>query len=78
MRIAANGNIGIGITTPAAKLQVNGAVRVGAYTLTTLPNAATNGIGSMIYVINAVGGPVIAFSDGTSWRKVTDRLLVNQ
>jgi Protein of unknown function (DUF2793) len=78
MRIAANGNIGIGMTSPMAKLQVNGAVRVGAYTLTTLPSASGNGVGSMIYVINAVGGPVIAFSDGTNWRKVTDRLLVSQ
>lgn len=26
----------------------------------------------MVYVIDDVGGPVVAFSDGTSWRRMTD------
>jgi hypothetical protein len=32
--------------------------------------------GTMVYVSNEVGGAVPAFSDGTNWRRVTDRAIV--
>ena len=44
------------------------------YTVATLPSAATSG--TMIYVSNEPGGAVIAFADGTNWRRVTDRAIV--
>lgn len=71
-----NGNIGIGTANPSAPLHVNGAARVGSYTVATVPSAAGLGAGSMIYVSNETGGPVLAFSDGTAWRRVTDRAVI--
>lgn len=46
-----------------------------SYTVGTLPSAAT--AGQMIYVSDESGGAVIAFSDGTNWRRVTDRNIVS-
>jgi len=45
-----------------------------SYTVSTLPSAAI--AGAMIYVTNESGGAVPAFSDGTNWRRVTDRAIV--
>ena len=45
-----------------------------SYTTSTLPSAAV--AGAMIYVTNEAGGAVPAFSDGTNWRRVTDRAIV--
>jgi hypothetical protein len=46
-----------------------------SYTTTTLPSASAPG--AMIYVTNESGGAVPAFSDGTNWRRVTDRAIVS-
>jgi hypothetical protein len=51
------------------------AVRVGSYTVATLPSAGT--AGQAIYVSDESGGTVLAFSDGTNWRRVTDRAVVS-
>jgi hypothetical protein len=45
-----------------------------SYTVGTLPSAAT--AGQLIHVSNETGGAVPAFSDGTNWRRVTDRAIV--
>jgi hypothetical protein len=45
------------------------------YTVMTLPNASPSG--QMIYVTDDSGGAVPAFSDGTDWRRVTDRAVVS-
>lgn len=42
-----------------------------SYTVATLPSAAT--AGQLIYVSDETGGAVPCFSDGTNWRRVTDR-----
>jgi hypothetical protein len=63
--------------SPTAKLHVNGAVRVASYTVATVPSASTLGAGSIIYVSDETGGAVLAFSDGTNWRRVTDRAVVS-
>lgn len=76
MRIASSGYVGIGLTAPAVKLDVDGPVRVKTYAKAALP-AANAGAGQMIYVSDDIGGAVIAFSDGTSWRRVTDRTVVS-
>lgn len=52
-----------------------GVVYFKSYTVSTLPSAST--AGGMIYVSNESGGAVMAFSDGTNWRRVTDRAIVS-
>jgi len=45
------------------------------YTVETLPPVTQ--IGRMIFVTNETGGAVPAFSDGSNWRRVTDRNVVS-
>ena len=71
-----NGNVRIGSDgTAACKLDVDGPVRVKSYTVAGVP-AASAGAGQIIYVSNETGGAVLAFSDGTNWRRVTDRAVI--
>jgi hypothetical protein len=65
-RLQVNGNIAS-----------NGSVRVGSYTVATVPANNANTIGAMIYVSNESGGATIAFSDGTNWRRVHDRAIIS-
>lgn len=51
-------------------------VQLPHYTVGTLPTASTN-TGNLIYVTNEAGGAVPAFSDGSNWRRVTDRAIVS-
>ncbi len=46
-----------------------------SYAKASLPSATT--AGRIIYVTNETGGAVLAFSDGTNWRRVTDRAIVS-
>ena len=46
-----------------------------SYTVAGLPAATT--AGQMVFVSNETGGAVPAFSDGTNWRRVTDRAVVS-
>jgi len=46
------------------------------YVKASLPSASAN-LGCLIYVSNDVGGAVPAFSDGTNWRRVTDRNIIS-
>lgn len=71
LRLAASGD-----------LQLNGANTVitssrhpqlRSYTVATLPSAAP--AGHFIYVSDETGGAVPCFSDGTNWRRVTDRAV---
>jgi len=48
-----------------------------SYTVAGMPSAANYGAGAMIYVSNEAGGAVLAFSDATNWRRVTDRAIVS-
>lgn len=41
-----------------------------------LPSAA-NWRGGMVYVTDDVGGAIPAYSDGTDWRRVSDRAIVS-
>lgn len=49
-------------------------VQLPSYTVATLPAVAAGG---MIYVSDETGGAVVAFGDGTNWRRVTDRAIVS-
>ncbi len=76
-RLTAAGRLGIGTSTPTASLDVAGPARVGQYAKAAMPGAAATGAGALIYVQDDIGGPVIAFSDGTAWRRVTDRAVIS-
>lgn len=47
-----------------------------SFTVAGVP-AASGKTGGMIYVTNETGGAVPAFSDGTNWRRVTDRAIIS-
>ncbi|MEZ5810781.1 MAG: DUF2793 domain-containing protein [Rhizobiaceae bacterium] len=76
LRITASGDVGVGTNDPSTRLDVDGPVRVKSYTVAGAPSAS--GIaGAVIFVSDESGGPVIAFSDGTDWRRATDRAVVS-
>jgi hypothetical protein len=45
------------------------------YSKSSLPSVSPQG--QMIFVTDEVGGSIPAFSDGTNWRRVTDRQVVS-
>jgi hypothetical protein len=51
--------------------------KLPSYTVAGAPSASGMGAGSMIYVSNESGGAVPAFSDGTDWRRFTDRVIIS-
>lgn len=58
--------------------------RMRAYAKANLPSAADAfsavprlGYSTMIFVTDESGGSVPAFTDGTNWRRVTDRAIVS-
>lgn len=46
-----------------------------AYTVNNLPDSSV--AGQMIFVSDEAGGSVMAFSDGSNWRRITDRQVVS-
>jgi hypothetical protein len=48
-------------------------LQLATFTVATLPAATA---GRLIYVSDESGGSVVAFSDGTNWRRLTDRAIV--
>lgn len=76
MRVTSSGSVGIGTSTPTARLDVAGTLRVGQFAKAALPSASASGAGAIAYVSDEAGGAVLAFSDGSSWRRVTDRMVV--
>ena len=53
-----------------------GPVEFPRYSVSGVPDA-TAYIGHMVFINNETGGPVMAFSDGTDWRRVTDRAVIS-
>jgi len=51
-------------------------LRLATYVVADLPDA-TLWVRSIVYVSDETGGAVPAFSDGTNWRRVTDRAIVS-
>jgi hypothetical protein len=74
---AGGGAVGVGVAGPTTRLHVAGPVRIGQYAKAALPGASACGAGAMVFVTDEAGGPVPAFSDGTAWRRVTDRAVVS-
>lgn len=76
-RLTADGNLGLGTINPTARLHVAGQIRTNPSSKATLPAANAVGAGTIAYVSDEIGGPVLAFSDGSQWRRVTDRQVVS-
>lgn len=72
----ATARLGIGTGSPAAKLDVDGPIRCKAFAVGGLPPAGA-GSGQIVMVSDETGGAVLAFSDGSVWRRVTDRAVVS-
>ena len=53
-----------------------GPVEFPQYTVSGVPDASAY-TGHMVYVSNETGGSVMAFSDGTNWRRITDRAVIS-
>lgn len=51
--------------------------KLDTHTVAQLPSASNAGKGAIVYVTNEVGGEVPAFSDGSNWRRMTDRTIVS-
>lgn len=72
------GNVGIGTSNPATKLDVNGGVKIGTTTVAGLPAATTagmryfvsDGVAAAFRTVVTGGGAVFlpVYSDGTDWR----------
>ena len=54
-----------------------GTPRFPAFTVAGAPSASTAGAGAQIFVSDEAGGPVMAFSDGSNWRRLTDRAIIS-
>lgn len=52
-------------------------MRLAAYTVATLPAAAAYPAGALVFVSDASAGAGPAFSDGASWRLITDGSIVS-
>tara|TARA_R110000796_G_scaffold163505_2_gene280433 strand:- start:4324 stop:4605 length:282 start_codon:yes stop_codon:yes gene_type:complete len=50
-------------------------VALTSYTVATVPTVTS--APGMIYVSDETGGAVMAFSDGTNWRRCTDRAIIS-
>lgn len=73
-KVSANGSAWIdALVIPAA----TGTPRVRSLAKASLPAAGTSGAGALVHVTDEAGGAVLAFSDGTNWRRVTDRAVVS-
>jgi hypothetical protein len=70
------------VTAAGAVAVVNGCrgynpgLQLPAFTVAGVPSAASFSF-FLIYVSNESGGAVPAFSDGTNWRRVTDRAIIS-
>lgn len=65
------------LTVDNSKIEASIPIKLPSYTVATVPSASTMGAGAEIYVSDETGGAVPAFSDGTNWRRVTDRNTIS-
>lgn len=68
LSITNNGNIGIGTTSPAATLDINGFIKLKSYTTTEI-NAIVSPQSGMIVYNSTIAA--LCFYDGTAWKRVS-------
>jgi hypothetical protein len=54
-----------------------GVPKVPAFTVASLPSAATAGAGALAFVSNASGGAILVFSDAANWLRCDTRAVVS-
>jgi hypothetical protein len=54
-----------------------GLIRFKSVDKAVLPSAMVQGAGAIAFVPDESGGAIIAFSDGSNWRRVSDRAVVS-
>jgi hypothetical protein len=52
-------------------------ITLDTYTVATLPTVPDVTAPGLIFVSDETGGAIPAFSDGTNWRRVSDRAIVS-
>lgn len=73
-------NFGDVLLTPGASggnVVANAPLKLKSFTVGTVPNPGIVGAGGTVFITNETGGPVIAFSDGGTWRRSTDRAMIS-
>ncbi|MFZ1681626.1 MAG: DUF2793 domain-containing protein [Rhizobiaceae bacterium] len=74
IRLWASGNQVL--SASPVKVESTVPLRLPQYAVAALPSAAASGAGALVHVTNDIDGGVVAFSDGSIWRRVTDRAAV--
>lgn len=72
-RLAVRANAGLPMD---GSREMQNPLPLASYTVSTLPDASLWSE-SIIYVSDETGGAIPAFSDGVSWRRMSDRAVVS-
>jgi uncharacterized protein DUF2793 len=70
------GNIRLQVDA-SGRAEFAGSIRPQSYTVAGLPSASDAGAGALVFVTDESAGAVPAFSDGSDWRRMTDRAVVS-
>lgn len=76
LRVPANGPAWLPDYTQSIERSLRSVSTPQSFVVANVPSA-TGLAGSIIYVPDEAGGAVMAFSDGTDWRRVTDRAVIS-
>ena len=78
IRVSADGvswNTAMQVDPNSAEVHFETPLSLPSYLISTLPSVLRHG--SLIYVSNATGGGVVAFSDGTNWKRINDNSIID-
>lgn len=65
------------VALPNTELGLEGPIKAHSHEATALPSPSSTGAGAIIFISDEAGGATLAFSDGTDWRRVSDRAVVS-
>jgi Protein of unknown function (DUF2793) len=68
------GRFTVGRANPTADLEAN-IIRCGTYLRATLPSAVAHGKAAFVYCTDLTGGEELVVSDGTNWRRASDKTV---